>query len=364
MSLKNVLLSGLKINGTDIALTAKGPVHGGSLAAQFAIRDDLAQTVQTELDAVVRDVINRFQSSSVDATLTAGDPGLFTDAGAVLDPTKEVGLARRIAINARVDPDNGGSLYRLRDGLMSTVPGTVGDTKTLQAMRDIVSEKQTLASGKFATQTHTQNAAIGVKSNPQTETKKENAQFNLFLKLMTAQAKNQDPMNPSDPIDFASQLATFTQVEQQIKANTLLEKMVSNAMLGTASLIGKNARIEEKGYFDGTPIRLMVNPDKAATSANLIVKDADGKKVAKKKIELASKAIDWSGKGTDGEVLKAGVYSFSVESFKDGKSIGENVVEAYSEITEVNFADKKKLLTLAGGQTVLLDKIKGLRANS
>ena len=154
MSLKNGLLSGLKINGTDIALTAKGPVRGGSLAAQFAIRDDLAQTVQTELDAVARDVINRFQSSSVDATLTAGDPGLFTDAGAVLDPTKEVGLARRIAINARVDPDNGGSLYRLRDGLMSTVPGTVGDTKTLQAMRDIVSEKQTLASGKFANQTH------------------------------------------------------------------------------------------------------------------------------------------------------------------------------------------------------------------
>lgn len=154
MTLKNGLLSGLEINGTDIALTAKGPVRGGSLAAQFAIRDDLAQTVQTELDAVARDVINRFQSSSVDATLTAGDPGLFTDAGAVLDPTKEVGLARRIAINARVDPDNGGSLYRLRDGLMSTVPGTVGDTKTLQAMRDIVSEKQTLASGKFANQTH------------------------------------------------------------------------------------------------------------------------------------------------------------------------------------------------------------------
>ena len=89
----------------------------------------------------------------------------------------------------------------------------------------------------------TQNAANGVKSNPQTETKKENAQFNLFLKLMTAQAKNQDPMNPSDPTDFASQLATFTQVEQQIKANTLLEKMVSNAMLGTSGLIGKNARV-------------------------------------------------------------------------------------------------------------------------
>ena len=154
MSRKNGLLSGLKINGTDIALNEKGPVRGGSLAAQFAIRDELAQAVQTELDAAARNLIKRFQSSSVDATLTAADPGLFTDAGAVLDPTKEVGLARQITINARVDPDNGGNLIGLRDGLMSKVPGTVGDTKTLKAMQDIMSEKQTLASGKFATQSH------------------------------------------------------------------------------------------------------------------------------------------------------------------------------------------------------------------
>ena len=63
--------------------------------------------------------------------------------------------------------------------------------------------------------------------------------------------KNQDPMNPSDPTDFASQLATFTQVEQQIKASTLLEKMVSNAMLGTTSLIGKNAQVEKKYILMG-----------------------------------------------------------------------------------------------------------------
>ena len=59
--------------------------------------------------------------------------------------------------------------------------------------------------------------------------------------------------------------------------------MFNNAVLGTGGLIGKNVWVEEKGYFDGTSIRLLVNPDKAATSANLIVKDVDGKEVAKKK---------------------------------------------------------------------------------
>ena len=36
----------------------------------------------------------------------------------------------------------------------------------------------------------TQISGAGTKSNNQTETKKENSQFTLFLKLMTAQAKN------------------------------------------------------------------------------------------------------------------------------------------------------------------------------
>ena len=110
----------------------------------------------------------------------------------------------------------------------------------------------------------TQTSGAGTKSNNQTETKKENSDFNLSLKLMTAQAKNQDPLNPTDLTDYATQLATFTQVEQQIKANTLLEKMVRNATLGAASLIGKNDWLEEKGYFDGTSISLSVNLDKAA----------------------------------------------------------------------------------------------------
>ena len=193
------------------------------------------------------------------------------------------------------------------------------------------------------------------------ETKKENSDFNLFLKLMIAQAKNQDPLNPTDPTDYAMQLATFTQVEQQIKADTLLEKMVSTATLGAASLIGKNARMEEKGYFAGTSIPLSVNLDRAATRATLIVVNADGKEVATQKLDLTSKTVESSGKGTDGETWETG-YGFSVESFTGDKSLGKKYAEAYSEITEIAFTDAKTTLTLAGGQTVLLDKIKGLRA--
>ena len=63
---------------------------------------------------------------------------------------------------------------------------------------------------------------------------------------MTAQVKNQDPLNSTDPTDYATQLTTFTQVEQQIKSNKLLEKMVSSANLGAATLIEKTLGLRKK----------------------------------------------------------------------------------------------------------------------
>ena len=39
---------------------------------------------------------------------------------------------------------------------------------------------------------------------------------NMFLQLMVAQLKNQDPLNPSDSTAFVGQLAQFQQLEQSL----------------------------------------------------------------------------------------------------------------------------------------------------
>jgi flagellar basal-body rod modification protein FlgD len=41
-----------------------------------------------------------------------------------------------------------------------------------------------------------------------------------FLKLLVAQLQNQNPLNPSDPLQFVSQLAQFTSLEQTIAMRT------------------------------------------------------------------------------------------------------------------------------------------------
>lgn len=46
-----------------------------------------------------------------------------------------------------------------------------------------------------------------------------------FLQLLVAQLRHQDPLNPSDPREFASQLAQFSSLEQMVSMNASLAKM-------------------------------------------------------------------------------------------------------------------------------------------
>jgi len=45
----------------------------------------------------------------------------------------------------------------------------------------------------------------------------------VFLQLLVAQMKNQDPLNPTDGTQFLSQLAQFSELEQVIAIRTDIE---------------------------------------------------------------------------------------------------------------------------------------------
>lgn len=148
MSLATGALSGLTVNGLAVDVTGSGsPIAGGRMAAEFALRDGLAVKAQTELDAFARDLVERFQSPTADATLTINDAGLFTDRGALFDPSVEVGLSQRLVINAAADPDRSGNLSHLRDGLLAASPGPVGDGTGLQRLVAALQVSRPTASG-------------------------------------------------------------------------------------------------------------------------------------------------------------------------------------------------------------------------
>lgn len=145
-------LSGLTLNGKAISTAAEaGPISGGTLAAQFAIRDDLAPQAQARLDAVARDLVERFAASGLDSTRTAGAAGLFSDEGAAFDPSHEIGLAQRLTVNAAADPAQGGAVWRLRDGLGATTPGSAGNSQLLKDLQAALTTPRNPASGSFMT---------------------------------------------------------------------------------------------------------------------------------------------------------------------------------------------------------------------
>jgi flagellar hook-associated protein 1 len=141
-------LGGLALNGQVVpGGGAAGRMTGGTLGANFALRDEVLPGQQAALDAVARDLLARFADPAVDPTLLPGDPGLLTDGGGPFDPLDEVGLAGRVGVNAAVDPALGGALHRLRDGVNAAVAGPVGQGRQIDAWLDSLVAQRPLAGG-------------------------------------------------------------------------------------------------------------------------------------------------------------------------------------------------------------------------
>lgn len=127
------VLSGLTIDGRDVAPGSGDPqaLNGGRIGGLFEVRDETMVALQKQIDHLASALADRFQDPANDPSVTAGAPGLFTAAGVAhdrTDPSDIVGMAARISLNPAVDPAEGGSLWRMRDGVGAAVPGAAGDS--------------------------------------------------------------------------------------------------------------------------------------------------------------------------------------------------------------------------------------------
>jgi flagellar hook-associated protein 1 FlgK len=121
-------LGGLSIGGIPgDPNSAIGRLDGGAIGASFAMRDQTLFEVQASLDVFAADLVARFQDPANDQSLAAGDAGLLTDQGALLDLADTQGLAGRVTLNTSIDPSVGGNPNLLRDGLNAITPVFVGD---------------------------------------------------------------------------------------------------------------------------------------------------------------------------------------------------------------------------------------------
>ena len=59
----------------------------------------------------------------------------------------------------------------------------------------------------------------------------------MFLQLLVAQLKNQDPTSPTDPTQFVGELAQFSELEQDISINSNVQTIATdvNQLAGAAA---------------------------------------------------------------------------------------------------------------------------------
>ena len=90
-----------------------------------------------------------------------------------------------------------------------------------------------------------------------------------FLRLMLAQMKNQDPMQPTDSAQMMAQLAQFTSVEQLLKLSEGMSALRIEAdFSGSVSLIGHTVTYRtEDGEASG--VVTSVSPDPAGSRLHI-----------------------------------------------------------------------------------------------
>ena len=192
--------------------------------------------------------------------------------------------------------------------------------------------------------------------------------FETFLQMLTVQAKYQDPLEPIDSSEYASQLAQFSMVEQQVQSNELLarlaEQLGGSNMAGMANWIGMEARTTAPAFFDGTPITVAPSIPIGTDEMFLIVYDDEGTLVQREAVPASTEPFEWLGVGDDGTLFETGTYTLEIESRGQGEFLSSVPAETYARITEARNDTGTTLLVLAGGQTVPTTAITALREAS
>lgn len=208
-------------------------------------------------------------------------------------------------------------------------------------------------------------AVAGPAPTTTSATSEISSDFETFLRMLTVQMQNQDPLNPVDSSDYAVQLATFSGVEQQVLTNDLLRGLAAqNGTAGLAQManwVGMEARAVGPAYFDGAPVTVATEPASFATSAQLVVLDSNGTEVQRLEIGTQAENVTWAGVSSNGTPLPNGLYTFETVSFEGSTALQQTQAAVYGRVTEVQSNDGVSILTLSGGQTIEASTVTALR---
>ncbi|MEM7487800.1 MAG: flagellar basal body rod C-terminal domain-containing protein [Pseudomonadota bacterium] len=221
-------LSGLTINGRDLASHgASSTIGGGTLSALFDLRDEVAPDATAKLDGFAQELIARFSDPLVDPSLTATDPGLFTDAGGVLGAPVAPGLAGRLALNPAIDPSDASTLWRLRDGLAAVAPAPIAGAGTLAGFSSAIHGVATPTSPALS---QTPGSLVGIAAALKSAVSSDRVRTESLAQETQAEANDRGDLRDGGGVDIDAEMQHLLRIEQTYAANARLIQAAGEMM--------------------------------------------------------------------------------------------------------------------------------------
>ncbi len=144
--------------------------------------------------------------------------------------------------------------------------------------------------------------------------------YTMFLKLLTSQMQNQDPLDPMDTSQYTQQLVQYSQVEQSIQQSAtlkdILARLSAQDMVQASSLIGRDA--DYAGAVAGLPAggaaHWQWQTDRAPASLVASISDASGQVVERRALAPDAQSFDWDGVLANGGTAAPSFYTLSLDA--------------------------------------------------
>ncbi len=186
-----------------------------------------------------------------------------------------------------------------------------------------------------------------------------------FLKLLTYQLQNQDPMNPMDQSKMTGELAQFSQLEQLSNLNTKFDQVQKNQGVQekfyAASFVGKQV------VTSGSSMKLNQEGDNAdvlfkldGEAGKVMIRIIDDKnqivgEMWKEGMSAGSHSVTWNGVTLDGQLAAPGTYKAQVKAWgPTGLDVPAHT-QATGLVTNVTFDGGEPVLTVSGQKVYLRD---------
>ncbi len=190
-----------------------------------------------------------------------------------------------------------------------------------------------------------------------------------FLKMFLAQMQHQDPLNPMDGQEFASQLAQFSSLEQLYNVNTSLDDLKTfgedQRRFQAIGMIGKEILADGEtihlGSEGSSGAGLVLEAPAVCTA---VISDAQGNEVRHLSLGYLGSGpheFVWDGEDDAGDRMPSGSYSFEVIGV-DG--YGDKVTPQTRIMGRVDRIrmDGESPVLYVGGTPVEFNKVADIRA--